>query len=116
MRFKTFYLLETSSKEYKTLKNIISGAANKEVTSEEKREHGKFFVIPSIGSWTTFANIIKQQLSDLKWEDNSSKSTELVFVNKKQKLCIKLDKGNILAYLTDKLSQEPEWQIEDPAE
>jgi hypothetical protein len=110
MGFKYFYLRESSSKDYKKLKNIISGAADKEVTTEEKRPNGKYFIIPSVGSWTSFAGVLKQELSDMKWDDKSPKSTELKFENSPMTLFIKMEKSNIQCYLTDKPKQEPEWE------
>ena len=118
MGFKRFYLVESSSRDYKKLKNIISGAANKEVTTEEKRPNGKYFIIPSVGSWTSFSKILRQELEDLKWKDKSPKSTELKFENEATSLFVKLEKANIMFYLTDKPKQEPEWtdEINNPKE
>lgn len=114
MRFKSFYLSESSKRNLKDilgLKNIIAGAAGKTVDGEAKRDNGIYFQISSVGSWS----ILKDKLIDaLSSYDNQSKdSTNLKFVDGKITLFVKFEKNTAKFYFTKKKVEEPEWEVKD---
>jgi hypothetical protein len=113
MGFKSLYLAEkVNVREMDKLINIISGVANKEATDVQKRKHGSIFAIPVIGSWSTFADKLKIQLEQFKWNDESETSTDLKFTRQGYTLYALYKNSSIAFYLTDKKNQEPEWDEE----
>ena len=107
---KTDAALNDALEKLEHVESDTTESPKEEVTTEETRPNGKYFIIPSVGSWTSFAGVLKQELSDMKWDDKSPKSTELKFENSPMTLFIKMEKSNIQCYLTDKPKQEPEWE------
>lgn len=114
MRFKSFYLSESSKRNLRDilgLKNIIAGAAGKSVDGESERDNGIYFQISSVGSWSILKDKLVDALSS--YDNQSEDSTNLKFADGKITLFVKFEKNTAKFYFTKKKVEEPEWEAKD---
>lgn len=113
MRFKSLYLSESEKRNLQAisdLKNVIAGAAGKDVDGEVERNKGIYFQVSSVGSWSVLKNKLIDALSSFKNE--SIDSTNLKFVDGKITLFVKYEKNTAKFYFTKKKVDAPEWEEE----
>lgn len=109
MKFKQLYFTESFSennKQFKALKNILSGFAQKDPSSVVKKEHGYIIKFSPIGSWTTFLNNVKNNLPNYRFVENKSDGTQYAFKSANLFFWTIQDGKDALIYVTDKSNPE----------
>lgn len=114
MRFKSFLLSESISKnQLKSFKDVLSTFANKE-PDEQKRKSGFVISITSIGSWPILVEKLKEYFSAHHYTLEDQDKKEFKASLESLKIWGAYVDGDAHFYLTtDKKITEPEWDAEE---
>jgi hypothetical protein len=107
MRFKTYYLQEKLyTKNVKSLKDLISSIAEKDIPTETEVDKGIVFNL-TLGGWSGFKNKLTLKLLEQNWKDYSKEPNSLNFKNKNLSLFVEYDGKVVTFFLTDDLNYIP---------
>lgn len=111
MRFKSFLLSESISKnQLKSFKDVLSTFANKE-PDEQKRKSGFVVSITSIGSWPILVEKLKEYFAAHHYTLEDQDKKEFKASLESLKIWGTYEDGDAHFYLTtDNKVKEPEWE------